>query len=102
MAKYFAYETAVVEAGCTIGEGVKIWHFSHFMPNFVIGEKYNIGQNLVISPDVILGQNLSIQNNVSIYISVICDVDVFLGPSVVFTNVIYLRGAVNRKSEHAR
>lgn len=99
---YFAHETAIIDEGCTIGEGTKIWHFSHVMPNCTIGEKCNIGQNVVISPDVILGKNVKIQNNVSIYTGVICEDDVFLGPSMVFTNVINPRSAVNRKSEYAK
>jgi len=99
---YFAHETAVVDAGCQIGAGTKIWHFSHIMPNCVIGEKCNIGQNVVISPEVVLGKNVKIQNNVSIYTGVTCDDDVFLGPSCVFTNVINPRSAVNRKSEYAK
>jgi len=102
MANYFAHETAVVDEGCTIAEGVKIWHFSHIMPNCIIGEKCNIGQNVVISPDVVLGKNVKIQNNVSIYTGVVCEDDVFLGPSMVFTNVINPRSAVNRKSEYAK
>jgi UDP-2-acetamido-3-amino-2,3-dideoxy-glucuronate N-acetyltransferase len=102
MANYFAHETAIVDKGCTIAEGVKIWHFSHIMPNCIIGEKCNIGQNVVISPDVVLGKNVKIQNNVSIYTGVVCEDDVFLGPSMVFTNVINPRSAVNRKSEYAK
>jgi UDP-2-acetamido-3-amino-2,3-dideoxy-glucuronate N-acetyltransferase len=102
MKKYFAHETAVIDEGCTIGEGVKIWHFSHIMPNCIIGEKCNIGQNVVISPEVVLGKNVKIQNNVSIYTGVVCEDDVFLGPSMVFTNVINPRSAVNRKSEYAK
>jgi len=102
MANYYSHETAVIDEGCTIGEGVKIWHFSHVMPNCIIGEKCNIGQNVVISPDVVLGKNVKIQNNVSIYTGVICEDDVFLGPSMVFTNVINPRSAVNRKSEYAK
>ena len=99
---YFGHETAVVEAGCTIGEGTKIWHFSHIMPNCVIGEKCNIGQNVVVSPDVVLGNNVKVQNNVSIYTGVICEDDVFLGPSMVFTNVMNPRSAVNRRDQYAR
>ena len=99
---YFAHETAVVDEGCQIGEGTKIWHFSHIMPNCVIGEKCNIGQNVVISPQVVLGKNVKIQNNVSLYTGVTCDDDVFLGPSCVFTNVINPRSAVNRRSEYAK
>lgn len=99
---YFAHETAIIDEGCTIGEGTKIWHFSHVMPNCTIGEKCNIGQNVVISPEVVLGKNVKIQNNVSIYTGVICEDDVFLGPSMVFTNVINPRSAVNRKNEYAK
>jgi UDP-2-acetamido-3-amino-2,3-dideoxy-glucuronate N-acetyltransferase len=102
MANYYSHETAVIDEGCTIGEGVKIWHFSHVMPNCIIGDKCNIGQNVVISPDVVLGKNVKIQNNVSIYTGVICEDDVFLGPSMVFTNVINPRSAVNRKNEYAK
>ena len=102
MKKYFAHETAVIDEGCTIEEGVKIWHFSHIMPNCIIGENCNIGQNVVISPEVVLGKNVKIQNNVSIYTGVVCEDDVFLGPSMVFTNVINPRSAVNRKSEYAK
>ncbi len=99
---YFAHETAVIDAGCKIAKGVKIWHFSHIMPNCVIGENCNIGQNVVISPQVVLGKNVKIQNNVSIYTGVTCDDDVFLGPSMVFTNVINPRSAINRKNEYAK
>lgn len=102
MAGYFAHETAVVDAGCTIGEGTKIWHFSHIMPNCTIGEKCNIGQNVVVSPEVILGNNVKIQNNVSIYTGVICEDDVFLGPSMVFTNVMNPRSAVNRRDQYSK
>jgi UDP-2-acetamido-3-amino-2,3-dideoxy-glucuronate N-acetyltransferase len=102
MANYFAHESAFIDEGCSIGEGVKIWHFSHIMSNCVIGDKCNIGQNVVISPDVVLGKNVKIQNNVSIYTGVVCEDDVFLGPSMVFTNVINPRSAVNRKSEYAK
>lgn len=102
MSDYFAHETAVVDEGCEIGSGTKIWHFSHIMPNCKIGERCNIGQNVVVSPDVILGNNVKVQNNVSIYTGVICEDDVFLGPSMVFTNVINPRSAVNRKSEYAK
>ena len=100
--EYFAHETAVIDQGCTIGKGTKIWHFSHIMSNCEIGENCNIGQNVVVSPHVILGNNVKIQNNVSIYTGVICEDDVFLGPSMVFTNVINPRSAVNRKSEYAK
>jgi UDP-2-acetamido-3-amino-2,3-dideoxy-glucuronate N-acetyltransferase len=102
MANYYTHETAIIDEGCTIGEGVKIWHFSHIMPNCIIGDKCNIGQNVVISPEVVLGKNVKIQNNVSIYTGVICEDDVFLGPSMVFTNVINPRSAVNRKNEYAK
>lgn len=100
--KYFAHETAVIDAGCQIGEDVKIWHFSHIMPNCQIGDNCNIGQNVVVSPEVVLGKNVKVQNNVSIYTGVICEDDVFLGPSMVFTNVINPRSAVNRKSEYSK
>ena len=99
---YFAHETAVVDAGCTIGEGTKIWHFSHIMPNCTIGERCNIGQNVVVSPEVVLGQNVKVQNNVSIYTGVICEDDVFLGPSMVFTNVMNPRSAVNRRDQYSK
>jgi UDP-2-acetamido-3-amino-2,3-dideoxy-glucuronate N-acetyltransferase len=102
MANFFAHETAIIDEGCIIGEGVKIWHFSHIMPNCIIGDKCNIGQNVVISPEVVLGKNVKIQNNVSIYTGVVCEDDVFLGPSMVFTNVINPRSAVNRKNEYAK
>lgn len=100
--KYFAHQTAVIDDGAEIGENVKIWHFSHIMPNSKIGDGCNIGQNVVISPDVILGKNVKVQNNVSIYTGVICEDDVFLGPSMVFTNVINPRSAVNRKNEYLK
>lgn len=100
--KYFAHPTAVIDEGCEIAEGVKIWHFSHIMPNCKIGERCNIGQNVVISPEVVLGSNVKVQNNVSIYTGVNCEDDVFLGPSMVFTNVINPRSAVNRKAEYAK
>lgn len=99
---YFAHETAVIDDNCSIGDGSKIWHFSHIMTNSTLGENCNVGQNVVISPDVILGSNVKVQNNVSIYTGVICEDNVFLGPSMVFTNVINPRSAVNRKSEYAR
>ncbi|MBT1712218.1 N-acetyltransferase [Fulvivirgaceae bacterium PWU5] len=98
---YFAHPSAVIDEGCTIGEGTKIWHFSHIMPGCTIGEHCNIGQNVVISPGVQLGKNVKVQNNVSIYTGVQCEDDVFLGPSMVFTNVINPRSAINRKSEYA-
>lgn len=100
MNKYFAHETAVIDQGCNIADGVKIWHFSHIMSNCTIGENCNIGQNVVISPEVILGKNVKIQNNVSIYTGVICEDDVFLGPSMVFTNVTNPRSGVNRKGQY--
>jgi UDP-2-acetamido-3-amino-2,3-dideoxy-glucuronate N-acetyltransferase len=99
--EYFAHETAVIDNGCEIGVGTKIWHFSHIMAGCFIGESCNIGQNVVISPSVKLGRNVKIQNNVSVYTGVICEDDVFLGPSMVFTNVINPRSHVNRKSEYA-
>ncbi len=102
MSNYFAHETAVIDNGCTIGEGSKIWHFSHIMPNCTLGEKCNIGQNVVISPEVILGNNVKVQNNVSIYTGVICEDDVFLGPSMVFTNVMNPRSAVNRRDQYSK
>ena len=98
---YFAHETAVIDEGCIIGNDTKIWHFSHIMSGCVIGERCNIGQNVVISPSVILGKNVKIQNNVSVYTGVVCEDDVFLGPSMVFTNVINPRSHVNRKNEYA-
>src|SRR6056297_3046659 len=94
-----AHETAVIDEGCEIGEGTKVWHFSHIMPKCRIGENCNIGQNVVISPEVILGRNVKIQNNVSIYDGVECEDDVFLGPSMVFTNVMNPRSFINRKQE---
>jgi len=99
---YFAHESAYVDDGCTIGEGTKIWHFSHMMADCRIGNNCNIGQNVVISPGVVLGNNVKIQNNVSVYTGVTCDDDVFMGPSCVFTNVINPRSAVNRKSEYMK
>ena len=100
--EYFAHETAVIDNGCQIGKGTKIWHFSHIMKDAVIGENCNIGQNVVVSPQVVLGKNVKIQNNVSVYTGVICEDDVFMGPSMVFTNVINPRSAVNRKSEYMK
>ena len=99
--KYFAHETAVIDENCQIGEGTKIWHFSHIMTGCVIGTNCNIGQNVVISPEVVLGNNVKVQNNVSVYTGVICEDDVFLGPSCVFTNVTNPRSAVIRKSQYA-
>jgi UDP-2-acetamido-3-amino-2,3-dideoxy-glucuronate N-acetyltransferase len=100
--EYFAHETAIVDEGCKIGKGTKIWHFSHIMSNCEIGEHCNFGQNVVVSPGVVLGRNCKVQNNVSIYTGVICEDDVFLGPSMVFTNVTNPRSGVNRRGEYAR
>ncbi len=97
---YYAHPTAVVDEGCTIGNGVKIWHFSHIMSQCIIGDHCNIGQNVVISPEVVLGKNVKIQNNVSIYTGVTCGDDVFLGPSCVFTNVTNPRSGVNRRGQY--
>ena len=96
---YFVHESSYVDEGCSIGKGTKIWHFSHVMSGCTIGEDCNIGQNVVISPDVVLGRNCKIQNNVSVYTGVRCEDDVFLGPSMVFTNVLNPRAAGSRKSE---
>lgn len=98
--EFFAHESAVIDEGCKIGKNVKIWHFSHIMTNCQIGDNCNIGQNVVISPEVVLGNNVKVQNNVSIYTGVVCEEDVFLGPSMVFTNVINPRSAINRRSEY--
>ena len=100
--KYYAHDTAVIDEGCKIGADTKIWHFSHIMPNCEIGLKCNIGQNVVVSPDVKLGNNVKVQNNVSIYSGVICEDDVFLGPSMVFTNVTNPRSGVNRRGQYAK
>ncbi|MGB1042946.1 MAG: acyltransferase [Tenacibaculum sp.] len=97
---FFAHETAVIDEGCVIGNGTKIWHFSHIMPNCKIGNQCNIGQNVVVSPQVELGNNVKVQNNVSIYTGVICEDDVFLGPSMVFTNVINPRSAIKRQNQY--
>lgn len=102
MEKYFKHETAVIDGDCTIGKGTKIWHFSHVMSSCVIGENCNLGQNVVVSPQVILGNNVKVQNNVSIYTGVICEDDVFLGPSMVFTNIINPRSAVVRKDQYVK
>ena len=99
---FYAHETAIIDDGCTIGAGTKIWHFSHIMTNSRMGMRCNIGQNVVISPEVVLGDNVKIQNNVSIYTGVTCEDDVFLGPSCVFTNVINPRSGVNRRGEYAK
>ena len=98
--EYFAHETAVIDEGCEIGKGTKIWHFSHLMSGCKLGENCNIGQNVVVSPEVELGKNVKVQNNVSIYTGVICEDDVFLGPSMVFTNVINPRSNVNRRGQY--
>jgi len=98
--EYFAHHTAVIDEGCVIGKGTRIWHFTHIMPGCRIGENCNLGQNIVVSPDVVLGNNVKVQNNVSIYTGVICEDDVFLGPSMVFTNVINPRSAVIRRDHY--
>ena len=100
MKDYFVHESSYIDEGCRIGKDTKIWHFSHVMSGCTIGEGCNIGQNVVISPDVVLGRNCKIQNNVSVYTGVRCEDDVFLGPSMVFTNVIIPRAAVSRKTEY--
>jgi UDP-2-acetamido-3-amino-2,3-dideoxy-glucuronate N-acetyltransferase len=100
--EFFAHETAVIDAGCIIGRGTRIWHFSHIMKDAVIGEKCNIGQNVVVSPGVILGKNVKVQNNVSIYTGVICEDDVFLGPSMVFTNITNPRSAIIRRDQYVK
>jgi UDP-2-acetamido-3-amino-2,3-dideoxy-glucuronate N-acetyltransferase len=99
---YYAHPTAIVDEDCTIGDGTKIWHFSHIMSHCHLGKNCNIGQNVVISPEVVLGNNVKVQNNVSIYTGVSCDDDVFLGPSMVFTNVINPRSAINRRGQYAK
>lgn len=96
---YFAHSTAVIDEPCSIGEGTKIWHFTHVMSDCEIGKNCNIGQNVMIAPKVVLGNNVKVQNNVSVYSGVMCEDDVFLGPSMVFTNVLNPRSFVNRKSE---
>jgi len=100
--EFFAHETAFIDEGCEIGKGSKIWHFSHIMSNCKLGENCNIGQNVVISPEVVLGNNVKVQNNVSIYTGVTCDEDVFLGPSMVFTNVTNPRSAINRRGQYSK
>ena len=99
---YYAHPTAFIDEGCEIGAGTKIWHFSHIMNNCKIGRDCNLGQNVVVSPDVVLGDNVKVQNNVSIYTGVVCEDNVFLGPSMVFTNVINPRSAINRRDQYAR
>ena len=98
--EYFSHETAVIDEGCKIGKGTRIWHFSHIMPSCEIGKNCNLGQNVVVSPEVKLGNNVKVQNNVSIYTGVICEDDVFLGPSMVFTNIVNPRSAVVRKDQY--
>ena len=100
--KYQAHETAVIDEGCSIGAGTRIWHFTHIMPDCIIGENCNLGQNVVVSPGVVLGNNVKVQNNVSIYTGVICEDDVFLGPSMVFTNIVNPRSAVVRRDSYVR
>ena len=102
MKPYFAHETAVIDSDCNIGKGTNIWHFSHVMSNCIIGENCNLGQNIVVSPEVVLGNNVKVQNNVSIYTGVICEDDVFLGPSMVFTNIINPRSAIKRKDQYSK
>jgi UDP-2-acetamido-3-amino-2,3-dideoxy-glucuronate N-acetyltransferase len=99
---FFAHESAIVDEGCHIGKGTKIWHFSHIMKGCVIGEQCNLGQNVVVSPEVVLGRNVKVQNNVSIYTGVICEDDVFLGPSMVFTNVINPRSHILRRDQYMK
>src|SRR5210317_2049459 len=102
MNDFFAHETAVIDQGVEIGTGTKIWHFSHIMTGSVIGQNCNLGQNVVVSPEVTLGKNVKVQNNVSIYTGVVCEDDVFLGPSMVFTNVINPRSAIKRREEYLK
>ena len=102
MKSFFAHETSVIDSDCKIGDGTSIWHFSHIMSNCTIGENCNLGQNVVISPEVVLGNNVKVQNNVSIYTGVICEDDVFLGPSMVFTNIINPRSAIKRKDQYLK
>ena len=97
---YFSHETAVIDKGCSIGKGTKIWHFSHIMSGATLGENCNLGQNVVVSPSVVLGNNVKVQNNVSIYTGVICEDDVFLGPSMVFTNITNPRSAIIRRDQY--
>lgn len=99
---FFAHETAIIDEHCIIGKGTKIWHFTHIMPNCVIGEQCNLGQNVVISPEVTLGRNVKVQNNVSIYTGVVCEDDVFLGPSMVFTNITNPRSCVIRRDQYEK
>lgn len=99
---YFSHKSAIIDKGCHIGSGTKIWHFSHIMTGATIGKECNIGQNVVVSPDVVLGDRCKVQNNVSIYTGVICEEEVFLGPSMVFTNIINPRSAIIRKDQYAK
>ncbi len=99
---YLAHDTAIIDPGCVIGSGTRIWHFCHIMPDCVIGMHCSLGQNVVVMPEVVLGNNVKVQNNVSIYTGVICEDDVFLGPSMVFTNVINPRSAIVRKHEYRK
>ena len=102
MTGYFSHETAIIDDGAKIGNNSKIWHFSHIMSNCIIGENCNIGQNVVVSPNVVIGNNVKVQNNVSIYSGVICEDDVFLGPSMVFTNIINPRSAIIRRDQYSQ
>ena len=102
MSEFFVHPSAIIDEGCQIGSGSKIWHFSHIMPNSIIGKNCNIGQNVVVSPLVEVGNNVKIQNNVSLYTGVICEDDVFIGPSVVFTNVINPRSAISRQDQYKK
>ena len=102
MKSFFAHETSVIDSDCKIGDGTNIWHFSHIMSNCSIGKNCNLGQNVVVSPEVVLGNNVKVQNNVSIYTGVICEDDVFLGPSMVFTNIINPRSAIKRNNKYTR
>ena len=100
--QYFAHETAVIDLPCEIGSGTKIWHFSHIMKNAKLGENCNLGQNIMVAPEVVLGNNVKVQNNVSIYTGVSCEDNVFIGPSVVFTNIINPRSAINRRNKYVK
>ena len=102
MKPYFAHKTAIIDSDCAIGKGTNIWHFSHVMSNCIIGKNCNLGQNIVVSPEVVLGNNVKVQNNVSIYTGVTCEDDVFLGPSMVFTNIINPRSAIKRKDQYSK
>jgi UDP-2-acetamido-3-amino-2,3-dideoxy-glucuronate N-acetyltransferase len=102
MPNFFVHETAILDDGCIVGDGTKVWHFSHIMTKCTLGKNCNIGQNVVISPEVVLGNNVKVQNNVSIYTGVTCGDDVFLGPSMVFTNVINPRSAINRRDQYSK